>query len=147
MTKENKKIVDKLTELCIPILSEFREELKVKHDTFKIEIGKGEIGELTPYQGYHIYLECYRDGYIPDEPNCIALEISLKHLNTDKPIIDSFGISWGGDGIPPDIDGLDLLPEEIIWTKKMFEKINIQLPKLKHNLNDCLKAWQNDYPK
>ena len=147
MKRENKEIVEKLDELCFPILTEFRESLKTKHDTFKIEIGKSNIGELTSYQGYQIYMECYRDGYIIDEPNCVSLEISLKYLDSEKPKIDSFGVFWGGDGIPPDIDGLDLLPGETVWSKALFDKIKLELPLLKNNLDDCLEAWQNDYPK
>lgn len=143
----NRKPVTELIELCIPILTEFKEYLKIQHPTFNIEIGESSIGDLTSYQGHHVYLECYRDGYIVDEPNCIVLEVSLKFLNSDQPIMDSLGVYWGGDGIYPEQDGLDLLSKELPWGEIAFEKVKQGLPILKNNLDECLKTWEVDYPK
>lgn len=141
------KPVIELIELCIPILTEYKEQLKIKHPSFKIEIGESTVGSLTSYQGHHVYLECYRDGYIKDEPNCIVLEVSLKHLNTEQPIMDSLGVYWGGDGKPPERNGLDLLAKEIPWGETAIRKIKQGLPKLKKNIDECIKDWENLYPK
>ena len=145
--KLNRKPIIELIDLCVPILNEYKEQLKALHPSFKIEVGENSVGSLTSYQGHDVYLECYREGYIKDEPNCISMGASIKHLNTDQPIMDDLSVSWGGDGIPPEQDGLDLLPEEIPWGKETIQKIKDGLPKLKDNLDKCLKAWQNDYPK
>ncbi len=143
----NREPVIELIDLCIPILTEYKEYLKIKHPSFNIEVGESQIGSLTSYQGHHVYLECYRDGYINDEPNCITMEVSMKSLNTDKPIMDSLDVCWGGDGIPPELNGLDLLSEEIPWGEIAVERIKQGLPKLRDNMDECLKAWEDQYPK
>jgi hypothetical protein len=147
MKQNKKKPIAELIDLCLPILTEFKKELKVKNPSFIIEVGESSIGSLTSYQGHHVYLECYRHGYIVDEPNCVVLEISLKFLNSDQPIMDSFGVYWGGDGTPPEQETLDLLTKEIPWNEIAIERVKQGLPKLKDNLSKCLKAWNSDYPK
>jgi hypothetical protein len=61
--------------------------------------------------------------------------------------LDSFGVNWGGDGKPPERDGLDLLVEEIPWGETAIEKIKQGLPELRDNLDECLNDWENLYPK
>ena len=130
----------------MPILYEFQEELQDKHPTFSINVGQDAIGSLTSYQGYQVYLECFRSGYINDEPNCLVLDISLRSLDTRQPFLDSLGVYWGATGIPPAQVTLDLLDTDIAWGASAIKKILLGLPQLKDNLSLCLLAWENLYP-
>jgi hypothetical protein len=137
-----------LIDLFLPILEKFKLELQTKYPTFVIRAGESSssIGSLTNYQAHMVYVECYRLSNIKDEPNCLSSEITVRALNTNKPMLCILDVGWGGDGVPPEPEDLYLLNEEIPWGNVAIKKIENSLAELKNHFDLCINAWQQKYP-
>ena len=135
-----------LIDLSLPVLEKFNLGLQTKCPTFAISAGECSIGSLTKYQAHMVYVKCCRLSNIKDEPNCLSLEITVRALNTNNPILCMLDVGWGGDGIPPEQEDLYLLNEEIPWGNLAIKKIENSLTQLKNHFDLCIKAWQDKYP-
>lgn len=142
------KRADVVTQLecgCLPEFEKIAVSLRSRHPSFRINVGSGSVGGWTDFQGHHVYVECDREGSHDPEPNCVALEVCVKHLDREPPLCD-LGVSWGGDGIAP-CDTGDDLREEVVWNEDAIRLIHRVLPRLHDELDACLTAWEDAYPK
>lgn len=129
--------------VCVPALKRYQAIAAKVHPTFEITLFSGSIGSSTTYQGYHAGLDCFRLESADREPNCLALEISVAHLDTE-PQLHSLGVGWGAEGFRP-LEALDLCKEAIPWGPEACSEIEEALPRLFENLMDCLTAWESAY--
>jgi hypothetical protein len=137
-------VVGTLEARYLPLLNQAAARLCEKHPTFKVNVGSGSVGGATTFQGHHLYLEAFRPDSADPEPNCVALEICVRDL-PGTPMLCTLGVACGGDGIPP-IDGLDLLPANVVFAPDALRIIDEALPRLEDHFDRCLCDWETEYP-
>jgi len=90
----NKDVVEELERRFLPALHRMAQEISEKFPGVKASAWSQAVGSLTDYQGHDIGVECLLPSAGPDQPDNIALSISVKHLNT-VPYFDAAYVCWG----------------------------------------------------
>jgi hypothetical protein len=129
----------------LPLLKWIAAELRDQHPTFQINAGAGPIGSPPGSTAYHAYVDAERPGTNDLEPNGVTLYVEVTGL-PGTPTLCNLDVGWGADGVPP-MDGLDLLPEGVIFGTDAVRLIDDALPTLQAHLDRCLRAWEAAYPR
>ena len=117
-------VVQELESRFLPSLDRMAKELERLFPDVKTNIWSWSVGTLTEYDGHNMGVESLLPLDNPNQPDNIALSISVKHITTE-PRIDGVDVCWGHGYIEAEI-----FPNEVAFTHDILNKIEDYLPKL-----------------
>lgn len=119
--------LERLRQSILPQLRESADRLRSQFPTVDVEVFEGDVGSATDYQGYHLGLDCvFKDITSLELPNGIALEISIKHVQT-APTIDTADVVWNH---PSGRVVADILPEPVTMSEAHVHALSQGIPTL-----------------
>lgn len=136
--------VEVLEQRYLPMLGAHAIDVRQRHPTFFVKARSGSVGRKTSFQGYNVYLECWRKDSSDPEPNCVALTACVRDL-PGTPMLCDLGVGWGGDGVAP-CGSLELLSTEVEFGPDAISLIDDAIPRLQEHLDHCLNQWEAKYP-
>jgi hypothetical protein len=126
------RVTDPLTDVLSAFDRPFRElaaELARRHPEAIFQVLSCPVGSATVFQGHALCLECVWQGRSPDEPDNVALEITLCHLTTTPRI--NADVCWGHGPVEaefaPECTSSDNWPE---LTPEVFRQLLARMPGL-----------------
>jgi hypothetical protein len=137
-------VADLLTEVLGTYAQPFQalaDELASQHPAAWFSVKSYPVGSATAFQGHSLAVECYWQGRGPEEPDNVALEVSLCHLNA-APRVNA-DVCWGHGRMEaefaPDALSSDEWPET---TPKVLERLRERMPELVEALRRAVvRGW------
>lgn len=109
----------------LPILQIWEEELRREYPHVTTDICDYSVGSLTDWDGHSIGLDCLFKEAASDEPDNVALLVSLKHKQK-APSLASADVVWGHPGYVE----ASLLPECVEFSPDRLAELIKRLPEL-----------------
>ncbi|NMO18149.1 hypothetical protein HPC49_14170 [Pyxidicoccus fallax] len=118
--------VTKLRHELLPLLEEQVRQLQLEHPGVAISVWDSPVGSRTTYQGHCLGIDCVLANQGSNEPDNVALELSVKHLDRE-PLIDAAIVGWGH---PSDHVEADLVVEPVAFSEEQLRRVLDRLPEL-----------------
>lgn len=134
-------LVSKLEEKLLPEFQKIADQINQTIPNTVARVESYEVGSLTQYQGYGFCIDCHLSDASDDEPDNVALDVSLGYLTTVRRICG--GVSWGhpsGKSEASFRNWSGMFPDEgIVVSDEVLEDLYRELPRLYEALFKALK--------
>jgi hypothetical protein len=126
-------IVENLERELLTPFRELAENLSARFPNMKMSVYSQDVGSLTEYQGHQILIDCLLTDAPDDQPDNVALSVSLRHLTTN-PKIDA-DVCWGH---PSGHIEAEFSPEPLEVSDKVLNDLYAALPDLYESLSEAI---------
>lgn len=100
----------------------------------KAKVYSQDVGSLTEYQGHQILIDCLLTDAPDDQPDNVALSVSLRHITTN-PKIDA-DVCWGN---PSGHIEAEFSPGPLEVSDKVLNELYAVMPRLYDSLTEAIK--------
>ena len=119
------KIIQDIEARLLPELHVVANRLSRQYPQLKLHIFSGTVGAATPYQGYHIGVECLFPNIPSHEPDNLALSVDFQHLPSAPQM--TADIVWGHPSGHLEAEWSD---EWVTISEATIEQLFVDLPRL-----------------
>jgi hypothetical protein len=127
--------VSQLRASLLPILQGWEQELRTEFPNWSINIYDWPIGAATDWDGHNIGIDCLFKEAALDEPDNLALSVSLKHVHQAPSLVDA-DVVWGH---PSGYAEARLLPACVEFTPENLAEVIERLPELLTALKQAIR--------
>lgn len=127
-------VIENLERELLTPFREFAENLSSQFPNVRANVYSQSVGSLTEYQGHQIVIDCLLADIPPNQPDNVALSVSLRHLTTN-PKIDA-DVCWGH---PSGQIEAEFAPEPLEVSDTVLSDLMAALPRLYESLSAALK--------
>ncbi len=118
------QVVAELERRFLPRLAEAGREIERDFPPVRARPWSAPVGSLTEYQGHVIGLECWLPNTPPNRPDCVGLEIGVRHLTTTPELAEAY-VAWSEGRCE-----IDLLASPVPYSQSTVSAVEERLGEL-----------------